>query len=114
LAHELWPQSLHLRALIANTPAMYREVISATLRELRPGIEVFTADPEDLEGEFLRLMPQLVVCSRLTKRVELEAPVWIELYPDGASHAVVGNPDGSRTLLPGIDFDTLLAILDGI
>jgi hypothetical protein len=93
---------------------MYREVISATLRELRPGIEVFTADPEDLEGEFLRLMPQLVVCSRLTKRVELEAPVWIELYPDGASHAVVGNPAGSRTLLPGIDFDTLLAILDGI
>jgi hypothetical protein len=93
---------------------MYREVISAALRELRPGIEVFTADPENLEGEFLRLMPQLVVCSRLTKRVEREAPVWIELYPEGVSHAVVGNPDGSRTLLPGMDFDTLLAILDGI
>lgn len=93
---------------------MYREVISAALRELRPGIEVFTADPEDLEVEVLRLMPHLVVCSRLTKRVELEAPVWIELYPDGASHVVVGNSDGSRTLLPGMDFDTLLAILDGI
>ena len=93
---------------------MYREVISATLQELRPEIEVFTADPEDLEGEFLRLLPQLVVCNRLTKHVELEAPVWIELYPDGASHAVVGNLDGSRTLLPGMDFDTLLAILDGI
>lgn len=100
--------------MIANTPAMYREVISATLRELRPGIEVFTADPEDLEGEFLRLLPQLVVCSRLTKRVELEAPAWIELYPDGASHTVVGTPDGSRTLLTGMGFDTLLAILDGI
>jgi len=100
--------------LIANRPAMYREVISAALRERRPGLEVFTADPEDLEGEFLRLMPQLVVCSRLTKRVEHEAPVWIELYPGGASHAVVGNPDGSRTLLPGLDFDTLLTILDGI
>ena len=93
---------------------MYREVISATLRELRPGIEVFTAEPEDLEGEFLRLIPQLVVCNRLTQRVEFEAPVWIELYPDGASHAVVGNSDGSRTLFPGMDFDTLLAILDGI
>ena len=100
--------------MIANRPAMYREVISAALREFRPGIEVFTAEPEDLEREFLRLMPQLVVCSRLTKRVEFEAPVWIELYPDGASQAVVGNPDGSSTLLPGIDFDTLLAILDGI
>ena len=100
--------------MIANGPSMYREVISATLRELRPGIEVFTAEPEDLEGEFLRLTPQLVVCNRLTQRVEFEASVWIELYPDGASHAVVGNPDGSRTRLPGMDFDTLLAILDGI
>jgi hypothetical protein len=114
LVYELWPRSLHVRALIANTPAMYREVISATLRELRPGIEVFTADPEDLEREFSRLLPQLVVCSRLTKRVECEAPVWIELYPGGASHAVVGNPDGSRKLLPSLDFDTLLYILDGI
>jgi hypothetical protein len=103
-----------MRALIANTPGMYREVISATLRELRPGIEAFTADLEDLEREFSRLLPQLVVCSNLTRRVELEAPVWIELYPDGASHAVVGSPDGSRTLLPGMNFDTLLAILDGI
>jgi hypothetical protein len=103
-----------VRALIANTPAMYREVISATLQELRPEIEIFTANPEDLEREFSRLLPQLVVCNRPTKHVELEAPVWIELYPDGASHAVVGNPDGSRTLLSSMDFDNLLAILDRI
>src|SRR3712207_134019 len=64
---------------------MYREVISATLQEIRPGIEVFAAEPEDLERKFSRLQPQLVVCSRLTKRVEREAPVWVELYPDGAS-----------------------------
>jgi hypothetical protein len=101
-----------MRALIANGPAMYREVISAALRELRPDVEVFTAEPEDLEGEFLRLLPQLVVCSQLTKRVELGAPVWVELYPDGATHAVVGSLDGSRTILPGLDFDTLLYILD--
>jgi hypothetical protein len=56
---------------------MHREVISATLRELRPGIETFTAEPEDLEREFSRLLPQLVVCSSVTKRVEFEAPVWI-------------------------------------
>jgi hypothetical protein len=100
--------------LIANTPAMYREVISATLQKIRPEIEVFAAEPEDLEREFSRLQPQLVVCSRPTKRVELEAPVWIELYPDGASHAVVGTLGGSRTLLPTMDFGTLLTILDGI
>jgi hypothetical protein len=103
-----------MRALIANGPAMYREVISAALRELRPGVEVFTAEPEDVEGEFLRLLPQLVVCSRLTKRVELCAPVWVELYLDGAPYAVVGSFDGSRAILPGMDFDTLLSILDSV
>jgi hypothetical protein len=103
-----------MRALIANEPTIYREVISAALKELRPGIEIFTAGPEDLEGEFLRLRPQLVVCSQLTERVELDAPMWVELYPDGASYAVVRSPDGSRTTLTGIDFDTLLSILDSI
>jgi hypothetical protein len=100
--------------LIANGPAMYREVISAALRELRPDIEVFTAEPEDLESEFSRLLPHLVVCSRLTKLIEHDAPVWIELYPDGASHAVVGSLDGSRTILLGMDFDTLLSVLDDV
>jgi hypothetical protein len=44
--------------------------------------------------------------------VELKAPVWVELYPDCASRAVVGRLDGCRTTLAGMDFDTLLAILD--
>jgi len=92
-----------MRALIANGPAMYREVISAALRELRPDIEIFTAEPEDLETEFLRLLPRLVICSRLTKRVERGAP-----------HAVVGTLDGSRRTLPAMDFDTLLSIFDAI
>jgi hypothetical protein len=103
-----------MRALIANEPAMYREAISAALKELRPGIEVFTAEPEDLEGEFLRLLPQLVVCSQLTKHVELDAPLWVELYPDGAPYAVVRSLDGSRTTFSSMTFDTLLSILDGI
>jgi len=103
-----------MRALIANGPAMYREVISAALRELRPNIEIFTAEPEDLEAAFLRLRPQLVVCSRLTKRVELDAPVWVELYPDGAPHVIVGSSDGARRILPIMDFDTLLSILDAV
>ena len=103
-----------MRALIANEPAIYREAISAALEELRPGIEVFTAEPKDLEDEFLRILPQLVVCNRLTKRVELDAPVWVELYPDGASHAVVRSLDGSRTTLSSMNFDTFLSILDGI
>jgi hypothetical protein len=103
-----------MRALIANEPAIYREVISTTLKELRPAIEIFTAESADLEAEFLRLLPQIVVCNRTTRRVELDAPVWVELYPDGASHAVVRGPNGSRTTLSSMDFDALLSILDGI
>jgi len=103
-----------MRALIANEPVMYREVISATLQELRPNVEVFTAEPEDLEKECLRLLPQLVICSRPTKRVQADVSVWVELYPEGASHAVVRSLDGSRRTLSSMDFQTLLSILDGI
>ena len=103
-----------MRALIANEPAIYREAICAALRELRPGIEVFTAEPEDLDGEFLRLMPELVVCSQLSRRVESDTSVWVELYPEGASHAVVRSIDGSCKTLFGMNFDKLLSILDGI
>ena len=92
---------------------MYREVISSALREMRPDVEVFTTEPEDPDGEYLRHAPQLVVFSRATELVEREAPVWVALYPEGASHAVVKSPDGSRRTLPGMDFDTLLALLDG-
>jgi hypothetical protein len=103
-----------MRALIANEPAIYWEVICAALKELRPDIEIFTSEPDDLEGEFLRILPQLVVCSRPTKLVEREAPACVELYPGGASHAVVKSLDGSRRTLPTMDSDTLLSILDGI
>jgi hypothetical protein len=103
-----------VRVLIANEPSIYREVISSALEELRPGVEVFTAEPDDLEEEFLRLAPDLVVCSRTTKRVELDAPAWVELYPDGAPYAIVRNLDGSRRTLSRIGFDNLLSILDSI
>lgn len=107
-------QDIVVRVLIANEPGMYREVISAAFAELRPGIEIFTAEPDDLEEEFLRLLPHLVVCSHITKLVELDAPVWVELYPDGASYAVVRNLNGSRRIFSRIGFDTLLSILDSI
>jgi hypothetical protein len=103
-----------MRALIADKPAIYREVFSSALRELSPDMEIFTSEPDDLEGEFLHILPHFVVCSRPKKLVEGEAPAWVELYPDGPSHAVVKSLDGSRRTLPGMDFDTLLSILAGI
>jgi hypothetical protein len=102
----------NVRVLLANEPTIYREVISATLKELRPNIEVFTAAPEDLDQEFLRLVPRLVVCSTLTALVERDASAWVELYPEGTTKAVVGGLEGRRCILVGIDFSDLLSILD--
>ena len=47
-------------------------------------------------------------------RVQVDEPVWVELYLDGASHAVVRSIDGSCTTHPSMTFDTLLSILDAI
>ena len=102
-----------LKVILANEPRAYREVISAVLKELRPDMEVFTIEPKDLDREFVRLVPHLVVCNRLTGLVGRGAPGWIELYPDGASHAVVSLA-GDRTTYTYMDLETLISILDGI
>jgi hypothetical protein len=100
-----------MRVLVANAPDVYQEVISATLKELRPHLEVFTAQPEDLDAEFARLSPQLVVCSRVTALVEREALVWIELYPGYASESVV-SLGGQKSTYPEMDFDIILSVVD--
>ncbi len=77
------------------------------------GVRVLVAtEPENLDREFLRLLPQLVVCSRLTRLVEHNAPSWVELYPGGVSCAVVGRLGGRRHTLASMDSATLLSILD--
>ena len=104
-----------MRILIANEPDMYREVIFAVLDELTPDIEIFASDPDDLEGEFLRVQHHLVVCSRATKTWSVRRPCGSSSTPVGTSHAVVKKClDGSRRILPGMDFDTFVSILDGI
>jgi hypothetical protein len=100
-----------MRVMVAHSLLSYREAISATLEELRPHLEIFTADPDNLDEEFRRLSPQLVVCSRVTDLVEREALGWIELYPEHGSESVV-SLCGEWTAYPDIDLDTLLSILD--
>ncbi len=100
-----------MRVLIANEPFAYREVICGAFRELRPHVEVASAEPEDLDREFLRLVPSLVVCSQVTTLVECEAVAWVELYPGHASRVVVSLA-GEKTTSDDIDFDALLSVLD--
>jgi hypothetical protein len=100
-----------MRVMMANSPRAYREVISAALKELRPNLQIFTAKPEDLDEEFRRLSPHLVVCNWVTELVEREAHCWIELYPDGASESVV-SLDGQKITCPEMDLEALLSVLD--
>ena len=76
----------------------YRQAFAATFRELRPDVEVFEVEEEDLDREVERLGPDLVVCSRLTASVEDHAPNWIELYPDWEAHSVISVLGESSTV----------------
>lgn len=99
------------KVLIGNDPRSYRETIALAFGRLRPGIKVFTAEPEDLDREVLRLRPEFVMCSRLSETIEKNAPTWVELYPNGASRSRVCT-NGERYTHPDMDLDTLLSILD--
>jgi hypothetical protein len=89
----------------------YREAIAAAFRVLRPGVEVFEAEEENLDQEVGRLGPDLVVCSRLTARVEDSVPNWVELYPGCGSRSFV-SLRGERSTIEEIQLSDLLHIVD--
>jgi hypothetical protein len=96
--------------LVACELQSYRQVFAAAFRELRPDVEVFEAEEEDLDREVERLDPDLVVCTRLTARVEDRAPNWVELYPDCEAHSVV-SVLGERSTVEKIQLSDLLSII---
>ena len=100
------------RILVACELQSYRQALAAALRELRPDVEVFEAGKEDLDQEVERLGPHLVVCSKLTARVEDRAPSWIELYPNHGTRSVV-SVLGERSTVEEIQLSDLLSIIDG-
>ena len=60
----------------------YREVIAATIRVLRPHVEVSTTDPEGLEREVARLCPQLIVTSGPKATFLSPTMAWIKVASD--------------------------------
>ena len=99
------------RVLVAHELTSYREAIAAAFRLLRPNVEVFEAEDEDLEREVVRIGPHLVVCSRLTAWVENRAPNWVELYPGYSSYSVV-SVRGVRSRIEEIELSHLLSVID--
>lgn len=103
-----------MRALIANEPRVYREMICDALARMRPLIEVFCcAEAEDLDREAARFGPHLVICSRLTESVREGCPCWVVLYPEGENRAEVGGSLGvAARLVAGVGVAELLSVVD--
>lgn len=101
-----------MRVMVANSPVSYREVISAVLKEMRPQLEVLAVEPDDLDEEFARFSPHLVVCSQATELIQREAAAWVELYPGHASEVVVVLCGERVTYPEGMDFEALLSMVD--
>lgn len=99
------------RILVANAPRAYREAIAGALRMLLPGVGVLVTEPESLECEVIRLRPDMVVCTKVTPLVEEAVPVWIDLYPNGESLAVI-SIDGRRSVVSELEFADLLSIAE--
>jgi hypothetical protein len=99
------------RILVACELKFYRVSIASAFRVLRPGVEVFEIEEEDLDREVERLAPDLVVCSRLSQRVEVRVPNWVELYPGCGSRSVVSQR-GERSTFEEIELSDLLSIVD--
>lgn len=106
-----------MRVLVANDPRVYREAIAGVLPTLRPLVEVFLAEPDELEKEAKRVLPHLIVCSgRITTALARTAGLlaWVVLYPDGEDRVEVGDAaSGETTLFPeGFVVNDLLSVVD--
>lgn len=97
--------------LLANEPRAYRESIAQVFRQLRPNVEVMTAEPDELEDRVLRLDPEMVVFSEATGLVRERVPVWVELYPGYGPRSVV-SVRGERSTIEEIQLSDLLAVVD--
>ncbi len=97
--------------LLANEPRSYRESIAAVFRQLRPGLQVRVVEPEALETNVARFVPDVAICSRVTGAVRERVPVWVELYPEHAAHSVASE-GGRRTEFAEIQLLDLIGILD--
>ena len=97
--------------LLANEPRVYRESIAQVFRQLRPNVEVVTAEPDELEEHVLRLAPDVVIFSEATGVVRERVPIWVELYPGYGPESVVGTGK-ERSTIKEIQLSDLLSVVD--
>ena len=97
--------------LLTNEPRAYRESIAQVFRQLRPNVEVVTAEPDELEDRVLSLAPEMVIFSEDTGVVRERVPIWVELYPGYGPRSVIGVGE-ERSTIEEIQLSDLLSALD--
>jgi hypothetical protein len=97
--------------VLANEPRAYRESIAQVFRQLRPNVEVMTAEPDELEDHVLRHAPEMVIFSEATGVVRERVPLWVELYPGYGPESVVGVGE-ERSTIEEIQLSDLLSVVD--
>ncbi len=104
-----------MRALVANDPRVYRELISEAFRRMRPLMETTAALPEQLEQAVQRVRPHLIVCSSHLSGAAAGwegCLAWVVLYPDGEDLAQIGGVGVRAALVRGVRLDDLLMVVD--
>jgi hypothetical protein len=96
--------------LLTNEPRAYRESIAQVFRQLRPNVEVVTAEPDELEDRVSSLAPQMVIFSEATGLVRERVPIWVELYPGYGPRSMIGVGE-ERSTIEEIQLSDLLSAL---
>jgi hypothetical protein len=99
------------RILVSNELQSYREAIAEAFRTSYPDLDVFEAEPHDVDRKVERIRPDLLVCSHVTPVVKSNVPVWVELYPECASLSVV-SVSGRRKGIENIELPDLLSLAE--
>jgi hypothetical protein len=102
-----------MRALVVLAPQTYRQAISLFLRSERPGIEIRSANPLDLERECALFDPHLLIChDGVSEDAPNRAFCLLEIcYSDGMDALVKTKGRASRRI-EDIEMKDLLAIVD--
>lgn len=103
----------HIDVLIGNNPPLYREVLAATFRKLRPEFVVCSVADTELDDYVCKFQPLLVICSNVSTTISSHSPAWIALYPEDKDEAIV-SIDGRRRSIPHATVLELLSVLDDV
>ena len=102
-----------LRVLVTHPQRTYREAIGNVLRALRPEFGVTIVTPGELGTAIDDVGPDLVLAGHAPPSGAASPRAWLELYPCQENYCVI-HRDGRRTVVPDIDLDAILVLVDAL